>query len=161
LAAGLDEDATVPALQQIRQNLRTQEQLMSQLGQSEELDPTLEQLRAMLQEQHRLAQLGLEDPLHFQHIFRHGESEPPGSPSEVIEPKGNQYGDCTEPGDCEPVEDGTGPGPGEPEGNPEPGGEGSGDGAAGENGNHGDEKSPDNGGTGNGNGGGTGSGPGK
>jgi hypothetical protein len=152
LAAGLDVEATVPALQQIRQNLRTQEQLMSQLGQPEELDPALEQLRAMLQEQHRLAQFGLEEPLRFQQMYRHGESEPPGSPPEVIEPKGNQYGDCTEPGECEPSGDGEGPGPGEEGGNPEPGNDDTGG-----NGNHGEEKPPDNGGPGNGNG----TGPGK
>lgn len=152
LAAGLDEEATIPALQQIRQNLRTQEQLMSQLGQPEELDPALEQLRAMLQEQHRLTQLGLEEPLRFQQMYRHGEIEPPGSPPEGIEPKGNQYGECTEPGECEPIGDGDGPGPGEEGGNPEPGND-----DAGGNGNHGEENPPDNGGSGNGNG----SGPGK
>jgi hypothetical protein len=142
LAAGLDEEATVPALQQIRENLRTQEQLMSQLEQPEELDPALEQLRAMLQEQHRLTQLGLEEPLKFQQMYRHYETESPGEPPDGIEPKGNQNGDCTEPGDCIPVGDGPGPG-----------GEGPGDGNAGDNGNQG----PDNGSQT----GGKGSGPGK
>jgi hypothetical protein len=153
LTAGLDDDTAIPALQQIRQQLRTQEQLMSQLGQTNGLDPALEQLRAMLQEQHRLVQQGLEEPLKFQQQYRHGESEPPGSPAELDQPNGNQYGDCTEPGDCEPVEDGTGPGPGAPGGNPDPGGDGSGDGNSGQNGNQGEEKPPENGGSGNGNGG--------
>ena len=162
LAAGLDEEAVVPALQQIRQNLRTQEQLMNQLEQPDELDPALEQLRAMLQEQHRLTQLGLEEPLKFQQKYRHGETEPPGSPSENIEPNGNQYGDCVEPGDCIPAGDGTGPGPGAPEGNPEPGGEGPGDGKGNEVENHGGENPPGSGGSGkDGEPGGNGSGSGK
>jgi hypothetical protein len=149
LAAGLDEEFTTPALQHIRQNLRTQEQLMSQLGQPEELDPALEQLRAMLQEQHRLVQEGLEEPAQFQQKYHHGESEPPGSPPENMEPKGNQ-GDCTEPGECEPIGDGEGPGPGMEGGNPEPGGEGPGGGNGGENGNHGEEKPAGGGGSGSG-----------
>jgi hypothetical protein len=165
LAAGLDEDSVVPALQRIRQNLRTQEQLMSHLGQLEDLEPVLEQLRTMLQEQHRLTQLGVDEPLQFQQMFHHGETEPPGAPPEIVEPKGNQ-GDCPEPGDCVPVEDGTGPGPGEPGGNPEPGGEEPGGGSEGQNGNQGEEKPSGSGGSGNGDepdgkGGGNGSGPGK
>lgn len=140
LAAGLDEEFATPALLQIRQNLRTQEQLMSQLGQPEELNPALEQLRAMLREQHRLVQEGLEEPAQFQQMYRHGESESPGSPPENTEPKGNQYGNCTEPGECEPIGDGEGPGPGTEGGNPEPGGEGPGGGNGGEDGNHGEEK---------------------
>jgi hypothetical protein len=83
LAAGLDEDSVVPALQRIRQNLRTQEQLMSHLGQLEDLEPVLEQLRTMLQEQHRLTQLGVDEPLQFQQMFHHGETEPPGAPPEL------------------------------------------------------------------------------
>lgn len=164
LAAGLDEENIVPALQHIRQHLRTQEQLKTQLGQAGETDPILEQLGSMLREQHRLVQEGLEQPLQFQQRYRHGDSEPPGVPAEDGAPKGNQYGDCTEPGECEPVEDGSGPGPGEPGGNPEPGGEGPVGGNGDGNGNQGEVKPPDSGGSGNGNGGepgGKGPGPGK
>jgi len=160
LTAGLDEETAGPALLQIRQHLRTQEQLMSQLGQPEDLDPTLEQLRAMLQEQHRLVQEGLEKPLQFQQQYRHGDdSELPVSPSEITEPEGHQYGDCTEPGECEPIGGGEGFGPGQEGGNPEPGND-----DAGGNRNQGEDTPPDPGGSGNGNGGesgGKGSGPGK
>jgi hypothetical protein len=159
LAAGMDEESAVPALNQIHQQLRTQEQFMNQLGGVDDLDPALEQLRAMLQEQHRLVQSALEEPLQFQQQYHHGESEPPGAPSDVTEPKGNQYGDCTEPGECEPAQDGTGPGPGEPGGNPDTGNE-----DPSGTGNQGEDTPPDPGGPGNGNGGesgGKGSGSGK
>jgi hypothetical protein len=149
IAAGLDEETTNPALLQIQQNLRTQEQLMEQLGQPEELDPTMEQLRTMLHEQHRIIQDGLEEPFQFQQMYRHGESESPGSPPDNKEAEDKQNGECTELENCIPAEDGTGPGPG-PGGNQEPGGEGPGSGNSGDNGNQGESKPADNSGSGKG-----------
>jgi hypothetical protein len=113
LAAGLDEERTEEALFQIRQKLRTRDQLRTMLGQPEDLDPTLEQLQAMLEAQHRLVQSGLDEPLKFRQMFGHDREEAPGGSNEEAEPKKNQDGDCPEPGECEPS--GQGYGPGEPD----------------------------------------------
>jgi len=106
LAAGMDDETTAQALQQIRENLRTQEHLMTMLGQPDDVDPLLEQLRSMLQEQHRLTQFGLDEPLKFQQMFGYNKDETPNSSIEPSEPQGDQNGDCLEPGDCIPKGDG-------------------------------------------------------
>jgi hypothetical protein len=106
LAAGMDGETLTQAFQQIRTNLRTQAQLMTMLGQPEEVNPALEQLRAMLENQHRLAQQGLEEPLKFKQEFGKKKNETPGIPPDDIEPAGNQNNDCIDPGDCTPMGEG-------------------------------------------------------
>jgi hypothetical protein len=141
LAAGMDEESATPALQHIRENLRTQEQLMTMLGQPDDIEPAMEQLRAMLQEQHRLAQLGLDTPLQFRQMYgqNKGETDETLESStdttesqdnqSQTEPQGNQNHDCVEPGDdCVPAGNQSGnggAGNGDPQGNPDTGGQGS------------------------------------
>ena len=103
LAAGMDGETTAQALQQIRSNLRTQARLMTMLGMPEEVDPALEQLFAMLQNQHRITGEGLEEPLKFQQMYNYNRNETPGTPPE--ETNGNQYMNCAETEDCTPMGD--------------------------------------------------------
>jgi hypothetical protein len=106
LAAGMDENGTEGALNYIRQNLRTREQLMVMLSQSDNLNPVLEQLQAMLEAQHRIAQTGLDEPLKFQQQFRYNQD----LSTENTEQNKNQSRDCLGTGDCDPQNDGNGSG---------------------------------------------------
>lgn len=103
LAAGMDGETAAQALQQIRSNLRTQAQLMTMLGMPEDVEPALEQLFAMLQNQHRITSEGSEEPLKFQQMYNYNRNETPGTPPE--ETNGNQYMNCAETEDCTPMGD--------------------------------------------------------
>ena len=92
LAASMDGEGTEGALQHIRTHLITREQLMTMLGQpeDEDVDPTLEQLQARLENTRRLAEAGLEDFQMFKLMFFHNQEETPGSPSENANGPGNE-----------------------------------------------------------------------
>ena len=138
LAASQNDQDMQTSLLQIQTQLQTQEQVMTQLQTSASgVDqPILEQARVMTQEQLRLADQGLEDPLtfrnrnRFQGNFAIGTPIPTltGIPSETLTPGAPGYGPGPNaqptPGAGNPTP-GTGNGPGP---NPTPGGSGNGNG---------------------------------
>lgn len=122
LAAGQPEEALEPLLLRIREHLRTQDQLLTQLRQHQpdESTPLMARVQTRLREQLRLVEAGLEDPLGFQQHYRYGpggkiDDAPQGGygPGDGLKDgTGEQYG----PGPGDSPEDGTGeqygPGPG-------------------------------------------------
>jgi hypothetical protein len=152
LAAGLDEANTTSVLLHIRDNLRTQDQLMTNAtsGAPEGAATVLELARAVLQNQHRVAELGLDEPLQFRQMFGYHKTDdtedpvdpdpevPPDDPYPEPEPSEEPTnGDCPNPEDCVPVGDGP-----FPQGNPEAGNDN-------ENGNNGDDNGNNGGDNGN------------
>lgn len=135
LAAGQDDENMQASLLQIQSQLRTQEQAMLQLQTraSENGQPALEQARIMTQEQLRLANQGLEDPITFRNRYQFQnqfatETLVPtltGVPSETATttPEAPGYGpgpnSTVTPGPNSTPGAGYGPGP-----NPTPGGNG-------------------------------------
>ena len=115
----MDDDELNENAQYIHIHLRDRDQLMTMIGSQQDTDPKMAQLQSMLEEQHRLASLGSEEPLAFRQMFRNNNDvedpvEPPDPQS------GDQYGGCEAAGDCTGDGDGTGAGPqagsGEPKG---------------------------------------------
>ena len=141
LAAGQNDEAMQASLLRIRSQLQAQEQAMTQLQThaSGNTQPALEQARVMTQEQLRLANQGLDDPLSFRNRYRSQNpfaTETPaptltGVPSETATPVATGSGPG--PGPNTQPTPGTGnPTPGAGSGpNPTPGGNGNGGGNGG------------------------------
>ena len=106
LAAELDDNDLQGALLHIERNLRDQDRVMgmTQAGAPDHANPVMEQARALLQNQIRLAQTGQEDPLAYRRQFRPNE----GGPAEPGFGPGQISGTVPCP-DCTPAL-----GPGEP-----------------------------------------------
>jgi hypothetical protein len=132
LVAGMDDGEMQQTLAQLQLMIQTQEQKMTMLGQPDQADPQLEQVRTIMQERLRLIQTGLDDPnmLRFQLGLQQNQpTEPPQGPPE--DSNGQDTGENTkQPGagpceDCTPAGDGSGVGAGsqgpketqQPEGN--------------------------------------------
>lgn len=103
LAAGMDDTEQTTALEQLARQIRDQDQVMGQTRANapEGIDPVLAQIRSRIQNQLRLVEAGLEDPLQFQMRLRNGFEEPVEEPTDesAIEDPGSLDG-------------GYGPGPG-------------------------------------------------
>jgi protein-tyrosine-phosphatase len=128
LAAGMDELAMNQALERVRANIRQQTQLMSKVAQS--TDPVLEQARLCIQEQLRMAEMGLVDPQGFKEQVRerkhNRQNQPENLPQPPISPEpvgpgsqrtpspreGNSPGPRAGTQTGTPVQDGSGSGPG-------------------------------------------------
>lgn len=163
LAAGQSDEEMQGSLLQIQSQLRTQEQVMTQLQTNapEGDQGILEQARVRTQEQLRLANEGLEDPLAFRNRYQHQNQNangtttpsPTGVPSETATPPASGgYGPGPSDGTPGPnATPGAGYGPG-PDPSTTPGGNGSGGGSG--------SGSGGNGGGGSGGGGGNGGGGG-
>jgi hypothetical protein len=83
VAATLDETEVTDTLLQIRDQLRTQDQLLDQLqdGSCADCEPAIDQTRDMLRDQLRQVEDGLADPQGF--IYRHRNGIPTPEPTEV------------------------------------------------------------------------------
>lgn len=90
LAANMDGEDAEEAFLRIRIHLRTRTELMTMLGQPDDVDPTLEQLQARLENTRRLAEAGEEDFQKFQLMYFHNQEETPGSPSENANGPGSE-----------------------------------------------------------------------
>ena len=154
LAAGLDETNTTSVLLHIRDNLRIQDQDMTNQPDGVEL------AMHVLQNHNRVAELGLEDPLKFRQMFGYHKTDdtedpvdpdpevPPDDPYPEPEPSEEPNGDCPNPGDCVPIGDGP-----FPQGKPETGNDDNENGNNGDdNGNNGGDNGNDGGQSGNGGG---------
>lgn len=139
MVANLDPDTAEVCLLQVRQNLRTRDQVRSMTAMPEDVNPPLMQLQHTLQFHHRLAEIGVDDPLEFRNQFRFQQDGNAGPPEEVTEtpvvtdtptetveppeetpgpPYGPQDGNCQDGETCEPVGDQNGPQNGKDESGP-------------------------------------------
>ncbi len=125
IAAGMDPEHLPQALLQIRSHLARQERLMemAQNGMAGADDPLLSRVRAMLREQNRRVEQGLQEPERFRYQWRNQVEDPAATPSADVTGSpaapGNSYGPgpgaglgTSSCGECTPVMDGSGPGPG-------------------------------------------------
>ncbi|MFZ5856904.1 MAG: DUF5667 domain-containing protein [Chloroflexota bacterium] len=140
LAAGQSDEEMQESLLHLQSQLRTQEQVMTQLQTNapEGDQGILEQARVRTQEQLRLANEGLEDPLAFRNRYQHqnqsangtGTPSPTGVPSETATPPApGGYGPGPSNGTPGPnATPGAGYGPG-PDPSTTPGGNGNGGGS--------------------------------
>ena len=85
VASTLDETEVTDTLVQIRDQLQTQDRLLSQLqdGSCTDCEPTLDQTRDMLRDQLRQVEDGLVDPLGFIYRHRNQNGMPTPEPTEV------------------------------------------------------------------------------
>ncbi len=86
LASSMDEENITPALLRIREQLRIQEQALLQLSGDETKTPLLLRTREMLQEQIRLVDSGLEQPVKLQQQLREQERINLTTPVETEQP---------------------------------------------------------------------------
>jgi len=145
LAAGQSDEEMQGSLLQIQSQLQTQEQVMTQLQANApgESQPVLEQARVRTQEQLRLANEGLENPLAFRNRYQYQNQNANGTatpsptdiPSETAAPPASGYGPGPNAqGTPEPnATPGAGYGPG-PDPSTTPGGSGNGGSGSGGNG---------------------------
>ena len=112
IASSMDDAKMTAALQQIRTQLQTQEQLMIRLndGTCVDCEPVLQQTQEMLQAQMGFVEDGLTDPQVFrnQNQIQNQIQPPLSTDDETIEPAGNPgflQGTCDT---CTPVMDGSG-----------------------------------------------------
>ena len=138
LAADMDDPALSQTLLQLREQLQTQERLMTQLQThaNEETEPLLTRTRQMIQNQLRLVEQGIADPQQFRHTMRNQmRHSQEGTSTPEPDGQGGPNGPQNCPGECTPNPQATGtpqnmnkPGPGGgsvgPDGNGEPGGPG-------------------------------------
>ena len=136
LAAGMDDTEQTSALLELQRHIRDQDQVMGQsrVNAPDFTDPVLAQIRSQIQNQLKLVDIGLEDPLQFRLRLQQGlqpvEDEPvdvtateaPGSldggygpgpgPGPNEKPGEGQVGPMATP-ETPPAGDGYGPGPGD------------------------------------------------